>query len=205
MMFRLLEVPLALRSAAATLLLLACLPLRAAEPITLTLNYYSFAWVNDPFTMGDKRLQYVQMLNGQQDGSWGIGVYLTLAPDRTIRGGTFSVGNDAGDLFGSITAKRLPNGDDILTYQVDLGSGAYHGWTGGGQSTFQLGFNRDSYFDFFEVGTLNLSPVPEPATWSMALAGAGLLAWRLRAARKTAKASESRVGGELPGLGQSAC
>jgi hypothetical protein len=100
---------------------------------------------------------------------------------RDVTTGT-TVGNGgnggAGSLFGQYAI--------LGSFAGNLASGAFTPYTAGGLYTFVLGFNDglpvDADFDDMVVG-INLSPVPEPETYALFLAGLGAVGFIARRRR----------------------
>lgn len=98
------------------------------------------------------------------------------------RCGTFAKGLDS--LAFTFTSTSTALGAPLfLAYSITGGTGAYAGLAGNGSSQVQLLGNPlglPTAIPYLETaGTLNLAPVPEPATWMLLAAGlAGLLGYK---------------------------
>lgn len=88
--------------------------------------------------------------------------------------GTFTRGADSLSFFGTQLTPLL--GQSIaLVYTITGGTGAYAGYTGSGSSNVALLGNPlglPTPVPFLETdGVFNLTPIPEPGTWALWLAG----------------------------------
>lgn len=162
--------------------LLAALPAQA-----LTLNFSGSGVVQGPaqapplftgLTIGPTDASYTF----DAQAGWTINVLFggILTPTGGYEGsmsGTFARGADSLAFTGTQSTALL--GQPIaLVYTITGGTGTFAGYTGSGSSNVTLLGNPlglPTPVPFLENnGVLNLTPIPEPGTWALWLAGLGL-------------------------------
>jgi hypothetical protein len=117
-------------------------------------------------------------------GSWvtGITVFNVSLDSGTGSGSWyFDDSADGNSLSGTFTATVNSNSTGTISYVVDDGEGLFAGAAGSGTSTVSLTDAFDGFADFSETGSFTVTtPVPEPSTVALMLAGLAAVGYRAR-------------------------
>jgi hypothetical protein len=129
----------------------------------------------DVFTIGD-----ADDVGNTIASSWSQLLNFTLTPSTGAVSGTWSLNDYSAslqnDLSGTFTGQwtQLAGGQAQLTlsYVVTTGGGAFDGYIGTGTSVLVA----DADLNYTETGSFDVTPVPEPASLALWLAGLGATA-----------------------------
>jgi hypothetical protein len=115
-------------------------------------------------------------------GSWFTSLTFDAALDNGTASGVWSFDDSASgnSLSGTFTAVIGSDSTGTISYLVTDGEGMFAGATGTGTSTATLTDASGGFADFSEAGTFNVTPVPEPSTMALMLAGLAAVGYSAR-------------------------